>query len=133
MAETVNTVPTVVVAGLTRAGDDMERAREISRRLSLPLEDLSEYRMDPELFRQIPIEVMLRYQFVPMHRQGDVVVIAMADPSNVFALDEVELALGSPVEVQDHRDSGEVRVHSAGAGRGHRGFSDPAGAGDRER
>jgi type IV pilus assembly protein PilB len=77
----------------------MERAREISRRLSLPLEDLSEYRMDPELFRQIPIEVMLRYQFVPMHRQGDVVVIAMADPSNVFALDEVELALGSPVEV----------------------------------
>ena len=99
MAETVNTVPTVVVAGLTRAGDDMERAREISRRLSLPLEDLSEYRMDPELFRQIPIEVMLRYQFVPMHRQGDVVVIAMADPSNVFALDEVELALGSPVEV----------------------------------
>lgn len=99
MAETVNTVPTVVVAGLTRAGDDLERAREISRRLSLPLEDLSEYRMDPELFRQIPIEVMLRYQFVPMHRQGDVVVIAMADPSNVFALDEVELALGSPVEV----------------------------------
>lgn len=99
MTDSVNSMAPVAVTGLSRAGTDLERARELARRLALPMDDLSDYRGEPELFRQIPVEVMLRYQFVPMHRQGDVVVIAMADPSNVFALDEVELALGSPVDV----------------------------------
>jgi type IV pilus assembly protein PilB len=43
---------------------------------------------------------MIRYQFVPVERQGDVVVVVMADPSNVLAVDEVELAIGAPVEVR---------------------------------
>ena len=43
---------------------------------------------------------MLRYQFVPVERQGDVLVVVMADPSNVLAVDEVELATGSPIEVK---------------------------------
>jgi len=66
----------------------------------LPFDDLSNFRVDPELLRHIPVDVMLRYQFVPLHREGEVVVVAMADPSDVLMVDEVELALGSPVEVR---------------------------------
>lgn len=80
--------------------DDLVKAQKLSERLGLPFDDLSSFRVDPELLRQVPVEVMLRYQFVPLAREGDVVVIAMADPSDVLMVDEVELALGSPVEVR---------------------------------
>lgn len=80
--------------------DDLVKAQKLAERLGLPFEDLSSFRVDPELLRHVPVEVMLRYQFVPLEREGDVVVIAMADPSDVLMVDEVELALGSPVEVR---------------------------------
>lgn len=80
--------------------DDLVKAQKLAEHLGLPFEDLSSFRVDPELLRHVPVEVMLRYQFVPLEREGDVVVIAMADPSDVLMVDEVELALGSPVEVR---------------------------------
>ncbi|MGQ9496290.1 MAG: GspE/PulE family protein [Thermoanaerobaculaceae bacterium] len=80
--------------------DDLVKAQKLAERLGLPFDDLSSFRVDPELLRHVPVEVMLRYQFVPLAREGDVVVIAMADPSDVLMVDEVELALGSPVEVR---------------------------------
>ena len=79
---------------------DLERARELAEQLGLPLDELTEFRGEPDLFRQIPVDVMLRHQFVPLHRDGDVVVVAMADPSSMLLVDEVELALGAPVDVR---------------------------------
>jgi len=43
---------------------------------------------------------MLRYQFVPLHRQGDAIVVVMADPTDVLTVDEVELAMGAPLEIR---------------------------------
>ncbi|MCX7895913.1 MAG: GspE/PulE family protein [Thermoanaerobaculum sp.] len=88
------------LAGWTPPEDEVTKAQALAERLGLPFEDLSTFRVDPELLRHIPIEVMLRYQFVPLAREGEVVVVAMADPSDVLMVDEVELALGSPVEVR---------------------------------
>ncbi|HQT93061.1 MAG: pilus assembly protein PilB [Acidobacteria bacterium 21-70-11] len=100
MAEDIGTVTQKYLRGLPRDEDDRKRAAELAERAGVPFDDLSEFRGDPELFRQIPVDVMVRYQFVPLERQGDVVVVAMADPSNVLAVDEVELAIGGPVEVK---------------------------------
>jgi type II secretory ATPase GspE/PulE/Tfp pilus assembly ATPase PilB-like protein len=100
MPEDINIVAQKYLRGLPREEEDRKRAAELAERSGLPFDDLSEYRGDPELFRQIPIDVMIRYQFVPVERQGDVVVVVMADPSNVLAVDEVELAIGAPVEVR---------------------------------
>jgi type II secretory ATPase GspE/PulE/Tfp pilus assembly ATPase PilB-like protein len=100
MPEDINVVAQKYLRGLPREEEDRKRAAELAERSGLPFDDLSEYRGDPELFRQIPIDVMIRYQFVPIERQGDVVVVVMADPSNVLAVDEVELAIGAPVEVR---------------------------------
>jgi type IV pilus assembly protein PilB len=79
---------------------DVAKAQALAQRLGLPYEELTNFRVDPELLRHIPIEVMLRYQFVPLGRERDVVVVAMADPSDVLMVDEVELTLGAPVEVR---------------------------------
>jgi type II secretory ATPase GspE/PulE/Tfp pilus assembly ATPase PilB-like protein len=100
MPEDINIVAQKYLRGLPREEEDRKRAAELAERSGLPFDDLSEYRGDPELFRQIPIDVMIRYQFVPVEREGDVVVVVMADPSNVLAVDEVELAIGAPVEVR---------------------------------
>ena len=100
MAEDISTVAQKYFRGLPRDEEDRKRAAELADRVGLPYDDLLDYRGDPELFRQIPVDVMIRYQFVPVERQGDVVVVVMADPSNVLAVDEVELAIGAPVEVK---------------------------------
>ncbi|MFN3413227.1 MAG: pilus assembly protein PilB, partial [Thermoanaerobaculum sp.] len=88
------------LAGWIPPEDDVAKAQALAERLGLPFDDLSNFRVDPELLRHIPVDVMLRYQFVPLHREGEVVVVAMADPSDVLMVDEVELALGSPVDVR---------------------------------
>ena len=100
MAGEIGTVTQNYLRGLPRDEEDRARAAELAERAGVPFDDLSSFRVDPELFRQIPVDVMVRYQFVPLERQGDVVAIAMADPSNVLAVDEVELAIGAPVEVK---------------------------------
>ena len=100
MAEDINVVAQKYLRGHPREEEDRKRALDLAERSGMPFDDLSEYRGDPELFRQIPVDVMIRYQFVPVERDGDVVVVVMADPSNVLAVDEVELAIGAPVEVR---------------------------------
>jgi type IV pilus assembly protein PilB len=97
MSEDVTVATEKLLRGLSREAEDLERARGLSVRLGLELDDLSEYRIDPELFRQLPVDVMLRYQFIPLFREGDSVVVVMADPSDVVMVDEVELAVGAPL------------------------------------
>ncbi len=100
MADEMSAVDQKYLRAHPRDEEDRQRAAELAARIALPYDDQLEFRGDPELFRQIPVDVMVRYQFVPLERQGDVVVVAMADPSNVLAVDEVELAIGAPVEVR---------------------------------
>ena len=100
MAEEISTVSQRYLRGVPRDEEDRKRAAELAAHIGLPYDDLLDFRSDPELFRQIPVDVMVRYQFVPLERQGDVVVVVMADPSNVLAVDEGERAIGAPVEVK---------------------------------
>jgi type IV pilus assembly protein PilB len=78
---------------------DVEQARALARRLGLPFDPLDEFHVEPELFRAIPVEIMLRYQFLPLGSDGEVLQVVMADPSNVVHLNEVELALARPLDV----------------------------------
>ena len=78
---------------------DVEKARVLASKLGLPFDPLDEFHVDPELFRAIPVELMLRYQFMPLRADGDVLHVVMADPSNVVNLNEMELALGRPLDV----------------------------------
>ena len=74
-------------------------AAALAERLGLPFDPLDEFHVDADLFRTIPVEVMLRYHFLPLRSDGETLHVVMADPSDVVKLNEVELALARPLEV----------------------------------
>src|ERR671919_2963852 len=60
---------------------------------------MDEFRIDQELFRAIPADLMLRYGFVPHRRDGKSLVIVVSDPSELPMIDELGVVLNTPVKV----------------------------------
>ncbi len=83
-----------------RARQEEERraAEELARRLGLEFVDVTRFRIDNDLFRSIPFDLMLRYAFLPEAQLPGRLAVVMADPADVVKLDELELLLGQPVE-----------------------------------
>ena len=79
--------------------DDL-RARELAEKHSLVYADVAHYRPDPELFRTIPMDWMIRYNFIPEQREGDSISVIVADPTDVVKLDELETLLGAPLKIK---------------------------------
>ncbi len=79
------------------AAVEVERARELAERYRLDYVDLTRFRIDQDLLRTIPADLMLRYGFVPCRRDGDALVIAVSDPTDLPRIDELSLLLGSPI------------------------------------
>jgi len=73
---------------------EKERSRTTAERYRCPFVDLNEVRIDPELFRSIPAELMFRFNFVPIEARENQLVVAVADPSHVLLSDELPLLLG---------------------------------------
>src|SRR5271154_6349654 len=77
-----------------------EVARRLAERYRCPFIDLREQRIDPELFRSIPAEMMFRYNFVPLAAGDGTLVVAMADPSQLQLTDELSLLLGKRLQIK---------------------------------
>jgi type IV pilus assembly protein PilB len=80
--------------------DEREVARKLAGRYRCAFVDLSEQRIDPELFRTIPADLMFRYNFVPLEVQNNSLSIAVADPSLVLLSDELPLLLGKKLAIK---------------------------------
>ena len=76
---------------------EVDRARELAERYRLDYVDLTHFRIDQDLLRTIPADLMLRYGFVPCRRDGEALVIAVSDPTDLPLIDELSLLLGSPI------------------------------------
>ncbi len=86
--------------------------------LGIPYVDLDDVQLDRALLAQIPIELMVRHAFVPLHRaDDDSLAIAMSDPADVAALDALEGLLDASVAVRAAApDAVERALRRAGAG-----------------
>src|SRR5271154_7282604 len=80
--------------------NEREIARKLAQRYRCPFVDLNEQRIDPELFRTIPADLMFRYNFVPLELQNNSLSIAVADPSLVLLSDELPLLLGKKLAIK---------------------------------
>jgi type IV pilus assembly protein PilB len=73
---------------------DLERAQDVARRYRCEFVDLSDFQLHHELFKKIPVELMFRYNFVPLEETTDGrLAIAIADPSQLMMIDEISLLL----------------------------------------
>ncbi|HQQ78984.1 MAG TPA: GspE/PulE family protein [Thermoanaerobaculia bacterium] len=82
------------------AASEETRARQLAERLGLPYVDLWTFRIDAEVFRSIPLEWMLRFEFVPERREDGTLSVVMADPSDVVKRDELEALLKARLKVR---------------------------------
>ncbi len=71
----------------------------LSKQWGVPAINLSDYKIDPSVLKLIPIEIARKYLIIPVARVGATLTIAMADPSNVFVIDDVKFMTGYNVEV----------------------------------
>jgi type II secretory ATPase GspE/PulE/Tfp pilus assembly ATPase PilB-like protein len=78
---------------------EVARARELANRYRVDFVDMDEFRIDQELFRAIPADLMLRYGFVPYRRDGKSLIIVVSDPSDLPTIDEIGVVLGTPIKV----------------------------------
>ncbi len=74
-------------------------ARRLAERYRLDFVDLSQFSIDHELFRAIPADLMLRYGFVPYHREGSALVIVVSDPTDLPMIDELAVLLATKIKV----------------------------------
>jgi type IV pilus assembly protein PilB len=70
----------------------------LSQQYGIPSVDVAKFDIDPEVSKLIPSDVAQKYMIVPLNRTGSTLTIAMVDPSNVFAIDDVKFMTGYNVE-----------------------------------
>ncbi len=74
---------------------EAERAQVLARRYHAEFIDLKNFKIQHELFKTVPVEMMFRYNFVPLEQSGNRLAIAVADPSKLMMLDEISGLLGT--------------------------------------
>src|SRR5689334_79811 len=78
---------------------ELAQARRLAERYRLEFVDMDTFRIDQDLFRSIPADLMLRYGFVPYRREGKTLVIVVSDPTDLPMIDELKVILDTPVKV----------------------------------
>jgi type IV pilus assembly protein PilB len=77
---------------------DEEITALLSKQYGVPSINLTQFEIDPGIIKLIPSETAHKYQIVPLSRAGATLTIAMTDPTNVFAMDDIKFMTGYNVE-----------------------------------
>src|SRR5471032_918587 len=78
---------------------ELERAQRLAERYRLEFIDMDTFKIDQDLFRSIPADLMLRYGFVPYRREGKSLEIVVSDPTDLPMIDELAVLLATPIKV----------------------------------
>src|SRR6201991_2237069 len=77
---------------------DEEITALLSKQYGVPSINLAQFEVDASIVKLIPAETAQKYQIVPLSRSGATLTIAMTDPTNVFAMDDIKFMTGYNVE-----------------------------------
>src|SRR5580693_3014100 len=80
--------------------EETDQAKAFAARYRCEFVDLREAQIDHDLFRSIPVDLMFRYNFVPMRAQNGTLDIALADPRNLNMIDELALLLNKKLRIK---------------------------------
>ena len=90
----------VITLPVPGAGDERAQAEALSRRYHAEFVDLKNFKIQHDLLRTVPVELMFRYNFVPIEQQEGALVIAVSDPSRLMVLDEIAGLLGQHIHTR---------------------------------
>lgn len=71
----------------------------LSEQLYIPTLHLSKFKFDPDIIKLIPERMAKQYNLMPLSRMGDTLTVAMSDPLNVFALDDLQAVTGCNIDI----------------------------------
>jgi type IV pilus assembly protein PilB len=96
---------------------EKEKVRVLGRQWGIPFVDLAEKQLDRELFKLIPHHLLQRWKAVPVDRNGPRLVVAMVNPLDVYAIDQMRLVTGMDIEsvIASAEDVGQALGQSASA------------------
>ncbi len=77
--------------------DELTLARVLARQYKIPAVDLSKSEIDPALVRLIPAEIATQHLVLPLRREGRVLYVAMADPTNIRVIDDLKFRTRSDI------------------------------------
>jgi type IV pilus assembly protein PilB len=80
-----------------QGSDEEARARDLAKRYRCEFLDLRNTHLQPDLFKKVPVDMMFRYNFVPLEERDGRLSIAIADPSQLMAIDEISVLLGKRI------------------------------------
>jgi len=85
---------------LARLGyvSDEDISRVLAQQYNIPAVSLAEYEIDPEIIALVPKEVAQRHKVIPVQRAGSSLILAMADPTNLHAIDDIKFLTAYNVE-----------------------------------
>ena len=78
-------------------GDEQAIAKELARRYRCEFVDLRNFHIHHDLFKSVPVDLMFRYNFVPLEEKDGSLAIAIADPSRLMMIDEIGLLLNKQI------------------------------------
>ena len=85
---------------LKDAAEEAEQARSLARRYCCEFIDLKTAKIDHELFRTVPVDLMFRYHFVPLQGRNGTLEIALADPRQIVLIDELSVLLAKKLTIK---------------------------------
>jgi type IV pilus assembly protein PilB len=91
---------TETINRLKDASSETEQAKSIAQRYCCEFVDLKATKIDHELFRTIPVDLMFRYHFVPIQAHNGTLEIALSDPKQIVLIDELSVLLARKLKVK---------------------------------
>src|SRR5580700_36905 len=85
---------------IVQPADEIAQAKTVAARYRCDFVDLREVRIDHDLFHSVPVDLMFRYNFVPIHSANGHLGIALADPRNLNLIDELSVLLQKKLRVK---------------------------------
>ena len=92
------TTPSPADQSWALASSEEEQARALAQRYGLEYVDVGSFAPDPELLKSVPVELMFRYAFLPYRREGERLVLVMADPTALPVVDELSLVITAAID-----------------------------------
>ncbi|MCX7771044.1 MAG: type IV-A pilus assembly ATPase PilB [Proteobacteria bacterium] len=86
---------TMVSMGILK---EQELVNFLSKQYGVPAVNLREFEIDPNIAKLVPQEICEKYSLIPINRAGSTLIVAMADPSDIFAIDDIKFLTGFNVE-----------------------------------